>query len=255
MNTALLLSYLGTGYHGWQRQKNGMTFQQLIEEAVAGACGLEVSVSGCGRTDAGVHAKYYVCNFKGTTHIPLDKLPFALNAHLPPAVAVRKAVSVPEAFDARFSCMSKEYTYLFYNSRLPDPFWLDRACFCPQTLNERAMAAAAIQFIGKQDFAAVRSVGTPVKSTVRTICACSVERRGPVILIRVEADGFLYNMVRAIAGTLMYVGIGKLMPDDISEILCSRDRERAGPTAPAGGLYMTALRYGMPELDGRVDVL
>ena len=255
MNTALVLSYLGTGYHGWQRQNNGMTIQQLLEEAAAASCGLEPSVSGCGRTDAGVHAKYYVCNFKGEIRIPLSRLPFALNAYLPSAVAVQKAFPVPETFDARFSCQSKEYTYLFYSSRLPDPFWFDRACFCPQALDTAAMVEAASSFVGTQDFAAVRSVGTPVRSTVRTVLSCSAERRGAAILIRAEADGFLYNMVRAIAGTLMYVGIGKLRPEDIPEILASRDRERAGPTAPACGLYMTALRYGIPELDGKAEVL
>lgn len=255
MNTALVISYLGTGYHGWQRQKNGMTVQQLLEEAVERACGFKAYVSGCGRTDAGVHAKYYVCNFKGEVRIPAAKLPFALNSYLPPAVAVQKAVAVDEDFDSRFSCVSKEYTYLLLNTRLPDPFWLDRACFCPQELDERAMHEAALRFIGTQDFAAVRSVGTPVKSTVRTVLSCSVERQGAKLLVRAEADGFLYNMVRAIAGTLMYVGIGKLAPDDITEILRSRDRERAGPTAPACGLYMTSLRYGIPELDGSAAVL
>ena len=255
MNTALVLSYLGSGYHGWQRQNNGMTIQALLEAAVRESCALpDVYVSGCGRTDAGVHAAYYVCNFKGDCRIPPDKLPLALNARLPAAVAVRRAVPVPEEFDARFSCRSKEYTYLIHNTRVRDPFLQDRASFYPQRLDEGLMAEAAAHFIGKQDFAAVRSLGTPVKSTVRTVYTCSAERRGDRLRVRVSADGFLYNMVRAIAGTLLYAGAGKLSPDEVRAALRSGDRDRAGPTAPACGLYMTALDYGLPALDGRTDI-
>ena len=255
MNTALVLSYLGAGYHGWQRQNNGETIQALLERAVAETCGLrDVYVSGCGRTDAGVHAAYYVCNFKGEVHIPLDKLPLALNARLPEAVAVRRAVAADEEFDARFSCLRKQYTYLIHNTRVRDPFLLERACFYPQRLDEELMAEAARRFVGRQDFAAVRSLGTPVKSTVRTVFDCTAERRGDRVRVRVSADGFLYNMVRAIAGTLIYAGIGKLTPDGVGEALRSGDRTRTGPTAPASGLYMTALWYGDPALDGEADV-
>jgi tRNA pseudouridine38-40 synthase len=255
MNTALVLSYLGTGYHGWQRQNNGLTIQELLERAVRESCGLrDVYVSGCGRTDAGVHAAFYVCNFKGEVRIPADKLPLALNARLPEAVAVRRAVPVAEDFDARFSCRSKEYTYLIHNSRVRDPFLLGRACFYPQPLDERLMTEAARHFVGRQDFAAVRNLGTPVRSTVRTVLSCTAERRGDRLRVRVAADGFLYNMVRAIAGTLIYVGIGKLRPDEIADVLRSGDRDRAGPTAPACGLYLTALDYGLPSLDGRAEL-
>lgn len=255
MNTALVLAYRGSDYHGWQRQPDGMTVQELLERAVSETCGLRgVYVSGCGRTDAGVHAAYYVCNFKGEQHIPADRLPLALNARLPDAVAVKKAVCVEEDFDARFSCQWKEYTYLIHNSRLRDPFLTERACYYPQHLDEGRMAEAAALFVGKQDFAAVRNLGTPVKSTVRTVYRCEVDRRGDRVRVRVAADGFLYNMVRAIVGTLMWAGIGKLSCGDIRAALDRGDREAAGPTAPACGLYMTALRYGIPSLDGAADV-
>lgn len=253
MKTALILSYLGTDYHGWQRQDNALTIQQLIEEAWEKACGARAYVSGCGRTDAGVHAKYYVASTDAPTTIPLDRLPMALNARLPQAVVIHRAVAVEEAFDARFSCVSKEYTYLIHNSRTRDPFYTDRAWFFPQPLDLAAMARAAGDFVGRQDFAAVRNEGTPVKSTVRTVFSCKVEKRGDLVAVRVSADGFLYNMVRAITGTLVYVGIGKIPADGIPAVLQSRDRLRAGPTAPPCGLYLTALTYNREELDGRAD--
>ena len=254
MKTALVLSYLGTDYHGWQRQNNALTIQQLMEEAWEKTCGRAAYISDCGRTDAGVHAKYYVCSVDHVSSIPPERLPLALNARLPDAVVVRKAVLVPDDFDARFSCVSKEYTYLIHNSRVRDPFSVRRAWAYPQPLNVEAMRRAAGDFVGKHDFAAVKNEGTPVKSTVRTIFYCQVEERpGNIVAIRVCADGFLYNMVRAIAGTLVYVGIGKIPPDGIPPILASRDRLAAGPTAPPMGLYMTALNYQMEELDGRSD--
>ena len=253
MKTALVLSYLGTAYHGWQRQKNAMTIQEMLEESIAAVCGCRTALSGCGRTDAGVHARYYVASAQLDTSIPLDRLPAALNSRLPRDIVVHRAVAVPEDFDARFSCKNKEYTYVIHNSRTRDPFSIDRAYFYPQTLDADAMSRAASHFVGRQDFAAVKSEGTPVKSTVRTMYYCTAERRGDMIYIRACADGFLYNMVRAIAGTLIYCGIGKIAPDDIPAILRSGDRELAGPTAPPCGLYMTALTYGMEELDGKAD--
>lgn len=254
MKTALVLSYRGADYHGWQRQNNAMTIQQLIEESWEKACGCPCSLSGCGRTDAGVHAKYYVASTAAPTTIPLDRLPMALNARLPEAVVIHRAVAVEDGFDARFSCVCKEYTYLIHNSRTRDPFLTDRAWFYPQPLDVAAMARAAQDLVGTHDFAAVRNEGTPVKSTVRTIYYCQAEARpGGLVAIRVCADGFLYNMVRAIAGTLVYVGIGKIPPDGIPAILASGDREAAGPTAPPCGLYMTALNYEREELDGRGD--
>ena len=251
MKKALVLSYMGSAYHGWQRQKNVSTIQQTVEEAIERLTGQSVYVSGCGRTDAGVHARYYVASVALDTTIPDLRLPAALNAHLPEDIAVSKCVTVPDDFDARFSCINKEYTYVIHNSRTRNPFLLRQACFYPQHLDEQAMNEAAKHLIGKHDFAALKSEGTPVKSTVRTIMECSAEREGDIVRVRARADGFLYNMVRTIAGTLMYVGIGKLTPDDMPRVLASCDREQAGPTAPACGLYMTSVCYGMEELDGK----
>ena len=148
-----------------------------------------------------------------------------------------------QGFNAIGSCVRKEYTYLIYNSRLKDPFYVNRAWFYPRHLDETVMQAAADQFVGTHDFAAVRSVGTDVKSTVRTVYYYDVERRGDLISLRVCANGFLYNMARAMAGTVVYAAEGKITPAEIGDILASGNRTAAGPTVPAGGLYMTHLWY------------
>ena len=242
-NICLFLSYLGTAYHGWQMQKDLPTVQQTMEKAIEMIVKHPVHVTGCGRTDAGVHAKCYVANFRTTSTIPVERLPYALNTHLPCDVVVTKAFEVHEDFNAIGSCARKEYTYLIYNSRIKDPFYVDRAWFYPKHLDEKVMQAAADQFVGTHDFAAVRSVGTDVKSTVRTVYYYKVERHGDLLALRVCANGFLYNMARAMAGTLVYAAEGKIKPEEIGAILDSGNRTAAGPTVPPGGLYMTHLWY------------
>ena len=242
-NVALFLTYLGTAYLGWQSQKNLATVQETLEKAISMVVGHAVHVTGCGRTDAGVHAKCYVANFRTDSTIPMDRLPYALNTHLPPDIVVTKAFKVHDGFNAIGSCARKEYTYLIYNSRLKDPFFVDRAWFYPRHLDEGIMQEAADQFVGTHDFAAVRSVGTDVKSTVRTVYYYHVEREGNLLRLRVCANGFLYNMARAMAGTVIYAAEGKIQPQEIARILDSGNRTAAGPTVPAGGLYMTHLWY------------
>ncbi len=242
-NIVIFLSYLGTSYHGWQMQKNLPTVQETVEKAVQMIVGHDVHVTGCGRTDAGVHAKCYVANFRTASNIPCDRLPYALNTHLPCDIVVTKAFEVHENFNAIGSCARKEYTYLIYNSRLKDPFYVNRAWFYPKHLDEKLMQEAASQFIGTHDFAAVRSVGTDVKSTVRTVYYYDVQRHGDIIELKVCANGFLYNMARAMAGTVVYAAEGKIKPADIGRILAEGNRTAAGPTVPPGGLYMTHLWY------------
>ncbi len=242
-NIALCLTYLGTAYHGWQMQKNLPTVQETMENAIGMVVGHPVHVTGCGRTDAGVHAKCYVANFRTESTIPVERLPYALNTHLPVDIVVTKAFEVHENFNAIGSCAKKEYTYLIYNSRVRDPFYVDRAWFYPKYLDETIMQKAASQFVGTHDFAAVRSVGTDVKSTVRTVHHFEVERSGDLISLRVCANGFLYNMARAMVGTVVFCAEGKIQPDEIQGILNSGNRTSAGPTVPAGGLYMTHLWY------------
>ena len=242
-NIALFLTYEGTAYHGWQIQKNLSTVQETMEKAIAMVVGHSVHVTGCGRTDAGVHAKCYVANFRTESTIPVERLPYALNTHLPADIVVTKAFEVGEDFNAIGSCSRKEYTYLIYNSRVRDPFYVNRAWFYPKHLDEDIMRRAAAKFVGTHDFAAVRSVGTDVKSTVRTVYYYDVERKGNLIYLRVCANGFLYNMARAMAGTVVYAAEGKIAPEDIGEILESGNRTAAGPTVPPGGLYMSHLWY------------
>ncbi len=250
-NIILVLTYLGTAYHGWQCQKNLSTVQSTLENAIAMVVGHKVHVTGAGRTDAGVHAKIYCANFRTESSVPADRLPYALNTHLPPDIVVTRAFDTHEGFNAIGSCVKKEYTYLIYNSRIRDPFYVDRAWFYPRHLDEAVMARAAAQFVGTHDFSAVRSVGTDVKSTVRKVYYYEVEREGDLIRLRVCANGFLYNMARAMAGTVVYAAEGKLRPEDIGAILESGNRTAAGPTVPAGGLYMTHLWYddGVEKFD------
>ena len=248
-NIALFLTYEGTAYHGWQVQKRDITIGQTMEEAAAAIVGHPVKMTGCGRTDAGVHAKKYVANFRTTSTIPVDRLPYAMNTHLPEDIVVTGAMEVHDDFNAIGSCIRKEYTYLIYNSRIRDPFDVNRAWFYPKHLDEKIMQQAASQFVGTHDFAAVRSVGTDVTSTVRTVYYYDVERKGDLIELRVCANGFLYNMARAMAGTVVYAAEGKIKPEEIGALLAAGDRTAAGPTVPPGGLYMTQLWYD----DGKVS--
>ncbi len=251
-NIALFLKYLGTAYHGWQVQKSDITVGETLEKATAKVVGHRVHITGCGRTDAGVHARCYVANFHTTSSIPADRVPYALNTHLPPDIVVTGAMDVHDGFNAIGSCVRKEYTYLIYNSRIRDPFYVNRAWFYPKHLDENVMRIAAQQFVGEHDFAAVRSVGTEVKSTVRTVYYYDVERDGDLISLRVCANGFLYNMARAMAGTVVYAAEGKFPPEQVAQILADKDRKAAGPTVPPGGLYMTKLWYDDGEVSFHV---
>ena len=243
-NIALVLSYDGTNYNGWQIQKNGPSIQESMETALFRLLGEKVHVSGVGRTDSGVHARRYVASFKTERcTIPTDRLPFALNSFLPPDIAVSGAAEVPEDFDARFDCTRKEYAYYIFPSTLRDPFHARYAYRYNYPLDAERMHEGAQRFVGTHDFAAVRSVGTEVKSTVRTVYHYEVERDGDLISLRVCANGFLYNMARAMAGTVVYAAEGKFPPEEVANILARGDRKAAGPTVPPGGLYMTQLWY------------
>jgi len=242
-NIALRLSYDGAKYHGWQIQKNQITVAEELETALGKICGHRVKVTGCGRTDAGVHALRYCANFKTDCGIPTDRFPLAVNTRLPEDISVSDAVEAPEDFNAILSCEKKEYIYKLCNRRIKDPFLHNRACFFPAPLDIGRMERAAGQFVGTHDFKAVRSVGTDTKTTVRTIFWCNIEADGDVITMRVCADGFLYNMVRAIMGTVVYAGLGKLEPEDIGRLLEIGDRRLTGPTMPPQGLYMSRVWY------------
>ena len=242
-NIALILMYNGAAYHGWQVQKTEISVAQTLERGLSMVCGEPVKVTGCGRTDAGVHAEHYVANFHTDSRIPVERLPFAANTHIPEDIVVKAAYEVAEDFNAIGSCIKKEYTYRIYNSRLGNAFYVNRAWFYPKHLDEDVMQWAADCFVGTHDFSAVRAVGTDVRSPIRTVYYFDISRTGDLIECRVCANGFLYNMVRAMVGTCVYAAEGKFAPEEVSAILESKNRTAAGPTVPPGGLYMTKLWY------------
>lgn len=242
-NIAMRLKYDGTEYHGWQVQKTERTVAGTLEAALSKLTGEDIRVTGCGRTDAGVHALRYCANFKTETKIPVHKIPLAVNWHLPDDIAVFDAVEEEPDFNAVLSCIKKEYTYSLFSSNIRDPFLKHRAYCYPMELDLGVMRRAAAQFVGTHDFAAVRSVGTETKTTVRTIHWCEITEEGGTVNMRVCADGFLYNMVRAIMGTILYCNEGKIRPEDIPELLERGDRRLTGPTVPPQGLYLTRVWY------------
>lgn len=242
-NIALRLRYDGSRYHGWQVQKNAITVAQTMEEALAKVCGERVKLTGCGRTDAGVHALRYCANFHSDCTVPVDRMPLAVNSRLPDDITVVDAVEVPDDFNAIGSCVKKEYVYKILNSRIPDPFLADRVCFYPQRLDISLMQAAARAFEGTHDFKAVRSEGTQTKTTVRTVYWCRAEKDGDLITVSICANGFLYNMCRAMVGTMVYASYGKLIPEEIPALLEKRDRRLTGPTMPPQGLYLNRVWY------------
>lgn len=241
-NIALRLSFDGTAYHGWQIQKNAASVCAALQSAVAKTVGAPVTLHGCGRTDAGVHARVYVANFRADTNIPVARLPYALAARLPGDIVVTDAAEAPGDFDAIGSCLRKEYTYYIRPGVFPDPLLRSRVLHYPFPVELAKWQAAAAEFVGTHDFACVRTMGTPVKSTVRTLYEFEVFGEGGLVAFRMSADGFLYNMARALVGSVLCAGQGKI--DSIGRLLDSKDRARGGPVLPPHGLYMTGVSYG-----------
>lgn len=243
MNVKIELEYDGTRYHGWQRQNNAISIQEVLEEAISSITGEKISVIGAGRTDAGVHALGQVANFITNTRIPIDKLPYAINSKLPEDIIVKDAQIVPESFHARKSAKAKVYVYSILNSRFASPLQRYFSYFFPLPLDVEAMRKAGKYFLGVHDFAGFRSTGSAVKSSVREIYRLEVNKNNDLITIEIEANGFLYNMVRIISGTLLDVGISKISLDEIPAIIASRDRDRAGKTLPPQGLCLKKVIY------------
>lgn len=242
-NIALTIQFDGTAYHGWQRQNNAFSVQQAIESALSRITGAPVTVTGCGRTDAGVHALRYVCNFLTEARMPAERFAPALNSVLPCDIRCLAAADVPKSFHARFSAIGKRYRYLIDHAPVGDVFLRDRAWQYRYPLDFAQMQRACDAFIGKHDFAAFCASGSEVSNTVREIYSLTLERQGSLILMEVYGNGFLYNMVRIIAGTLVWVGSGKICAEQIAEIIDKRDRKLAGITAPPQGLYLQEVLY------------
>ena len=252
MKILLKISYVGTNYCGYQVQPNGISIQQRLNEAARAVFGCDCDIVGCSRTDSGVHANEFCATVaqKGTgiltTGIPTERIPLALCAHLPTDICVYEATWVPEDFHARYDVQEKEYLYRFYNRSVRNPFEENRSCHVPTYIDNDAlknMQKAAEKICGTHDFSAYMAQGSSVKSTVRTVTASEITRQGDLLLYRVSANGFLYHMVRILAGTLLAVGQGKISVEDIDRITESRDRSLAGSTMPACGLYLNRVIY------------
>lgn len=238
----LTLMFDGTRYHGWQVQKNALAIQQVVQDALEAVLHTRPDLSGCSRTDAGVHANMYCC------HLCADIDPYrlvpALNAHLPHDIAVQDARVVPEDFHARYSAFGKEYLYKIWNAHPRNPFLEGYALHYRRPLDLPLLKEQAAYFLGKHDFTSFCSVKCDVEDTVRTVRRLTLEQDGALVTVAIEADGFLYNMVRIIVGTLLFINEGRIAPGEIPAIFDARDRNRAGKTAPAHGLYLNHIYYG-----------
>lgn len=249
-NYLLTLAYDGTNYCGFQVQPNGRSVAQTFQDGLEAVLHSRPDIKGCSRTDAGVHALGFALNFHAETRIPPEKLPLAINQHLPPDIRVLCARVVPEEFHARYAAHTKTYLYRIHNHPIDSPFDEKYYTRVPRRLDVDAMQRAAEQFVGKHDFLALCAAGSSAAAhgdTVRTITDCHVTRKGDEVDIEVTADGYLYNMVRILAGTLCEVGAGRMQPDAIPGILASRDRSQAGPTLPAKGLFLEKVDYDLLE--------
>ena len=239
----LIVEYDGTAYCGWQRQLNGPSVQQELEEALSRLTHERVGVVGSSRTDAGVHAEGLCAHFDSATRIPPEKIAFALNTMLPADIRVRESSAAPEGFHARFAACGKVYTYTFYNARHANAIGRLYSAHVPVIMDETRMHEEAQALLGTHDFAAFAASGSVVKSTVRTIYRVKVERSGDYVTLTVLGNGFLYNMVRIIAGTLMEVGAGKRESGAIARAIETGDRLALGQTAPAQGLTLRRVLY------------
>jgi tRNA pseudouridine38-40 synthase len=240
----LVVEYDGTSLCGWQRQANGPTVQGHLEEALGKLLTHEVSVLGASRTDAGVHARGQVASFRTARQIPLHGIRRGLNSMLPRQIAIRDAAEVPDDFHPRFSATGKHYRYTILVRPDRSPRWRDRAWHQSEPLSIEAMVAAAAPLLGEHDFAAFRAAGCSARTTTRRIEAIELSAPDPdLIFIDVRGNAFLRNMVRILVGTLVEVGAGDRPPGQVAEILASRDRTRAGITAPAPGLELMEVQY------------
>jgi tRNA pseudouridine38-40 synthase len=243
-NLLLTIKYLGTAYCGWQVQVNAPSVQQTLQDAVEKLFCVRENVVGCSRTDAGVHANMYCCNIRTESKLPTDIVVRGLNAYLPHDICVISCREVDNDFHARYDCVSKQYVYRVWNTNYKNPFLENRAWRYKNKLDEAFLNEQAQQFVGTYDFKAFCSSGSSVEDTVRTVKAFSVERNGDEVLFFVEADGFLYNMVRIMVGSLIEISENKIEKDKLLDIIKSGDRNLAGRTAPPQGLYLNKVNYG-----------
>lgn len=239
----LKISYDGTAYHGWQVQPNAITVQEVLNTSLEKLLGVKTDVVGASRTDAGVHAREFCCHLDCDESIPESAFLRGLNSLLPPDIAVNECIKVPNDFHARYDCKGKTYVYNIYNSTKKDPFALRYAWQIERKLDIDIMNDFCKKIIGTHDFYAFSSSGRTVEDTVRTVSDCFVERKGDNIIFSITANGFLYNMVRIAVGTAVDVSLGKIKVSEIKDILSSKERARAGVTAPPNGLFLHKVYY------------
>lgn len=239
----LVVAYDGTNYHGWQVQDNGITIEEVLNRTLSELVQEDIKVIGASRTDAGVHACGNVAVFDTESRIPGDKFSFALNQRLPEDIRIQESCEVDADFHPRYADTVKTYEYNILNRRFELPSKRLYAAFCYYPMDIERMNQAAAYLVGEHDFKSFCSAGAQVQTTVRTIYAVNVTKEDDMVHIRITGNGFLYNMVRIIAGTLMQVGTGLMEPEQVKEILEARDRSKAGPTAVAKGLTLVEIRY------------
>lgn len=244
-NLLLDISYDGSGYHGWQIQKNARSVQEVFQKSLEKVLKERVDIKGCSRTDSFVHANTYCVNFKISNKIKAENLIYAMNRVLPDDICVKNATVVPDDFNARYSCIGKEYIYKIWNSRIKNPFLQKYALHYWYDLKIDALNEATGFFIGTHDFTSFSTVDKKREATnmVRTIKSLKVEKNENIVTVTVSADGFLYNMVRIIIGTLLRISQGKISPKDIPKIINLKNRKYAGTTAPPQGLYLNKVFY------------
>lgn len=242
-NILITLMFDGTAYHGWQVQENAQSVQQTVQDAIEKILGKRESIVGCSRTDSGVHANMFCCNMRTESNIAPEKLKKALNAVLPPDISVKNCGEVPYQFHARYDCISKEYKYLLVNSDYKNPFYSNRAFFYPYSIDNEMLNKEIKDFIGIHDFSAFCASGSSVDDKVREIKNAEVRRNGEIVEFIFEADGFLYNMVRIMVGTLLEINEGKIKRGSIPQIIESKNRNNAGLTAKSCGLYLNRVNY------------
>ena len=242
-NIKLIIEYDGKSFNGWQKQPNKLNIQGEIEKAIGEITGEEIDLIASGRTDAGVHSLGQTANFKTESNIPIEKFAIAINSKLKKSIVIKSAEEVDERFHSRYSVKSKKYRYVINNSDMGTAIYRDLEYHFPLKLNVEKMIEAAKYFEGEHDFKGFKASGTSSKSSVRTIYKAEVIKDGDRISIELTGNGFLYNMVRIISGTLLDVGLEKIKPEEIPEIIDAKDRKLAGRTLPAHGLYLVEVNY------------
>ena len=242
-NIKLIIEYDGKKFGGWQKQPTKLNIQGEIEQAIKEITGEEIELTASGRTDAGVHSLGQVANFKTNSKIEIDKIPYAINSKLKKSIVIKSAEEVEENFHARYNCKGKKYKYIINNSEQGTAIYRGLECHIPQKLDIEKMQEAIKHFEGEHDFKGFKASGTSSKSSVRTIYKAEVKQEGERIIIELTGNGFMYNMVRIISGTIVDVGLGKIKPNEIPEIIRAEDRTKAGKTLPAHGLYLAEVYY------------